>query len=98
MIIFSKSWQVKNQDPMQSFDESQSVEVLIISFDGYSDIWKISITSFLKHWPDCPYPINLLTNHKSYPDPHIRSLCIGEDNDWSSNLLKGLEKINSEYI
>jgi hypothetical protein len=83
---------------MQDNREAQSVEILIISFDGYSDIWNLSISSFFTYWPDCPYKINLLTNHKTYPDARIRSLCIGIDQDWSSNLLMGLEKLTSEYV
>lgn len=83
---------------MQDNRKEQSVEILMISFDGYADIWNISISSFLRNWPDCPYTINLLTNIKSYPDSRIRSLCIGNDLDWSSNLLLGLEKLTSEYV
>ena len=83
---------------MRNSKEAQPIEILIISFDGYADIWDISISSFLKYWPDCPYQINLLTNHKTYPDARIRSLCIGEDLDWSTNLSIGLEKLSSEYI
>ena len=83
---------------MQDHKKPQPIEVLIISFDGYSDIWNISISSMLENWPDCPYRINLLTNEKTFPDPKIRSLVIGKDLDWSSNLLVGLEKLNCDYV
>ena len=89
---------MKPKDLTQPPEISLPVEILIISFDGYADVWDLSITSFFKYWPDCPFRINLLTNWKEYPDPRINSLCIGQDTDWSSNLQKGLSAIRAPYV
>ncbi|MFZ1676194.1 MAG: hypothetical protein WAT91_02915 [Saprospiraceae bacterium] len=83
---------------MPHLKSSLPIEVLIISFDGYADVWDLCISSFFKFWPDCPFKINLLTNWKQYPDERIRSLCVGQDEDWSSNLTKGLQAVNSPYV
>jgi hypothetical protein len=72
--------------------------ILILSYDGFSDIWCISFDYFFKYWQDCPYPIYLLTNYKTFEDNRVISLKVGEDLSWSSNVAKALEQIDSDYI
>lgn len=98
MIVCTKYSLAVQKDQMPSTDTSLPIEVLIISFDGYSDVWDLCISSLHKHWPDCPWKINLLTNSKKYPDESVNSLCVGPDADWSSSLIRGLEKIKSPYV
>ena len=83
---------------MQSLKSPVSLEILIISFDGFSDVWDLCINSLFEFWPDCPFRINLLTNAKIYPDLRVNSLCVGPDEDWSSSLIRGLNKIQSDYV
>jgi len=75
-----------------------NLEILTLSFDGYKDVWPLHYESILEYWPDCPYRLNLLTNHLDYEDSRIHSLKVGDDKDWSSSLIKALQSIQSDYI
>lgn len=75
------------------------VAICVLSYDGASDLWAPFFDAFAEAWPDCPLPLYLLTNHKEFDTPHrVKSLAIGEDRDWSSNLLAALERIEQDYI
>ena len=83
---------------MSSSENQDQLSILILSYDGYSDIWQITFDYFFKYWSDCPYKIYLLTNQINYPDARVKSLQIGEDISWSSNVKKALEQIDTMYI
>lgn len=77
---------------------STDVSILVVSFDGYSQVWKPFFQCFFRHWPDCPYPVALGANTKSYDDPRVRPVLIGKDQDYSTNLLKMLEHVTSDWV
>lgn len=78
--------------------DSQKCQILVLSYDGFSDVWPIFFDCFFKYWPDCPFEINLITNFKEYPDPRVKSLKIGKDDSWSDGVIKALDKIDAERI
>tara|TARA_B100000029_G_scaffold514148_1_gene615869 strand:- start:164 stop:919 length:756 start_codon:yes stop_codon:yes gene_type:complete len=75
-----------------------NLEILVISCDAYSDVWDVFFKSFHKQWINCPLKLNLLSNHKSYSSKKINTIKVGEDLSWSDNLLKGIEKLNYDYV
>jgi hypothetical protein len=75
-----------------------NISVLIVSCDKYSDLWPIFFDSFFKNWHDFKMPIYLGSNFKEYSDKRVRTLKIGEDKDYSSNLIKLLSQIETEYV
>jgi hypothetical protein len=76
----------------------KQLSFLILSYDGFSDIWLITVDYFFKYWPDCPYTVYLITNHKTFDDTRVISLKVGEDISWSSNVKKALEQIDTDYV
>lgn len=72
--------------------------ILIISCDKYADVWPAFFYTFDKFWPDCPYPIYLVSNHTSYNHPSVIPVLLGDDIDYSTNLLNALEHVPSDYI
>ncbi|MBN1126567.1 MAG: hypothetical protein JXA82_16290 [Sedimentisphaerales bacterium] len=74
------------------------VPLLVVSCDRYSDLWKPFFTLFWKYWPDCPFPVFLGSNHVVYDDPRIRTIQIGKDRGWSSNLNRMLGLLDTEYV
>lgn len=72
--------------------------VLVPSCDKYADLWKPFFTLFWKFWPDCPFPVYLLTNISTIDDNRVQVLPVGQDVSWSDNLAKTLEKLNYEYV
>jgi hypothetical protein len=72
--------------------------VLVISCDKYSDMWKPFFTLFWRRWPDCPYPVFLGTNYKSFEFDGVISIPIGEDRTWTENLGLMLDATDSSRI
>jgi len=72
--------------------------VLVSSCDAYSDLWPPFFNLFKKNWPDCPYKILLITEEIESGIDQIYSLKLGKDMDWSSLLMKALDKIETEYV
>jgi hypothetical protein len=72
--------------------------LLVVSCDAYRDLWEPFFTLLFRYWADCPFPIYLGSNHATYPDRRVHSLTIGEDRDWSSNLLGMLRSIPGDGV
>jgi hypothetical protein len=72
--------------------------VIVSSCDHYADLWKPFFLLFQIHWSNCPYPVALITENKLADVADVRSLQLGEGLDWSSLLLKALDKINTSYV
>jgi hypothetical protein len=75
-----------------------STALLVVSCDSYRDLWGPFFTLFFRYWNDCPYPVFLGSNFETYPDRRVAPLAIGEDRDWSSNLLKLLSSIPTDGV
>jgi hypothetical protein len=72
--------------------------VLIVSCDNYSDLWPTFFELFRRFWPDCPYPVYLLSNRKQCPEPGVSTIAVGDDISWSDNLKTALEQIPEKYV
>jgi hypothetical protein len=72
--------------------------LLVVSCDAYRDVWGPFFTLLFRYWPDCPFPVFLGSNHATYHDRRVVPLAIGEDRNWSSNLLKMLELIPADGV
>jgi hypothetical protein len=75
-----------------------SIAVLIVSCDNYADLWDPFFDLFRRFWPDCPFPVYLLSNYKRCEAPGVITIDVGEDHAWSDNLLNGLNRIKEEFV
>ena len=90
---------MKNKiDSRPSDNRDDSIALLVVSCDAYKDLWKIFFHCLFKYWPDCPYPIYLGSNEAVYSDPRVKSILVGPDRDYSSNLLAMLKHINATWV
>jgi hypothetical protein len=74
------------------------IAILVVSCDNYSDLWKPFFELFRKFWPDCPYKIYLVSNHKEWNGDSVEAIKVGNDISWSDNLINALERINEKYV
>ena len=74
------------------------VSLLVVTCDAYKDLWRPYFQCFFKYWPDCPYPIYMGSNNCAYSDTRVKTITIGSDRDYSTNLLAMLECIDSQWI
>ena len=78
--------------------KSLKPEILVVSCDKYKDIWPLYFKAFDKYWDDCKYDINLGNNFDDFDHKNVKTISVGKDLSYSSNLLKMLNEIKSEYI
>lgn len=77
---------------------NSDVSILVVSCDSYQDLWIPFFSLFFKYWPDCPWKVYLGTNHLTFPDDRVVSIPVGEDRDYSTNLLAMLATIDSPRV
>jgi hypothetical protein len=76
----------------------EDVCVLVSSCDAYSDAWDPFFALFRRFWPDCPYPIRLISNTLQPDFPGVQSLPIGADRAWAGNMLVALQQLPHRYF
>lgn len=82
----------------QSSINPADVSFVVLSCDRYRDLWDPFFSCFEQYWPDCPFPVHLVTNHADYPRAGVHVIRLGEDRDYSSNLLAVLEQITTPWL
>lgn len=80
------------------FDPRRDVSFLVISCDRYSDLWEPFFGCMSKYWPDCPFPVYLVTNEAHYPRNGVSVIQIGPDRDYASNLIAALSAVPTPWL
>jgi len=75
-----------------------TVAIVIASRDASIDLWEPLFTLFRRHWPDCPFPVYLVTNTLDYKDMEVTTIVAGPDKSWSDTLLAGLRQLEQQYV
>lgn len=76
----------------------KELAILVLSCDKYSELWDLFFNRWKKYWPDCNYPLYLLSNISLYQSSGVINLNTGIDVDWSSNLMISLDMIEEENV
>lgn len=76
----------------------KEIAIVVLSYDGFHELWQPFFDCFFKCWPDCPYRIYLLNNHLPFSDKRINNLLVGDDISWSDSLIKGLNLIEEKRV
>lgn len=85
------------EKPAPDFDQS-NVAVLVVSCDAYQDLWAPFFACFNKYWDDCPYNVYLGANYSIYKNNKVSQILIGDDIDYSTNLINILNKLYEEWV
>jgi hypothetical protein len=79
-------------------DFKSSVALVVSSCDAFFDAWR-PFQAFLEmFWHDCPLDIFLLTNELDIRSTRLRSIRVGKDRGWSSNLGFALQQLTHPYL
>lgn len=73
-----------------------SVAVVMFTVDHYHPAWPPFCHGFHKYWPDCPWPLKVVTNHLDAPCGE--TVKVGDDLGWCSNAIHGLDKIRASTV
>lgn len=76
---------------------SSNIAFIVVSCDKYADLWDPFFHSLRKNWPDCPYSVYLVTNHKDYDAPGVKVIKVGDDLSYSDNLEAAISQINEPW-
>lgn len=74
------------------------IAIVVLSFDGFKELWQPFFDFFFQSWPNCHHNIYLLNNHIKFNDERVINLLVGDDLSWSDSLIKGLNKIPEEKV
>lgn len=72
--------------------------IIVPSCDAYEDSWAPFFAFFFKYWPDCPFPVYLVTEKKTYPDRRVTMLHLGQDHGWANNMFIALDTVPEKYF
>lgn len=72
--------------------------IVVPSCDAYEDSWAPFFGFFFKYWPDCPFPVYLITGAKIYPDQRVKTIALGIDNGWANNMKTSLANLPEKYF
>lgn len=80
-------------------DKTDQCAVLVMSSDGYADLWPTFFDQFARRWPACPYPVFLGSNTIAYHGhDFVTTVLSGTDRDWSSSARSIVEQIPHSYL
>jgi hypothetical protein len=74
------------------------VSAVVLSHDGYADLWPVFFELLFRFWPDLPYPVHLVSNRLVFPDDRVIPVRVGDDRSWSQTLARALEHIPGRYV
>lgn len=77
---------------------NSDLTLLLVSYDGYGDMWPTFFECKEKYWPDCPYQLVLVNNIKAFKKKNVRVINCGRDAQWSMRTRLALESIESKYV
>jgi hypothetical protein len=75
-----------------------SCAVLVVSSDGYRDLWLPFFNLFRQYWPDCPFPVYLGTQTAAEGPAGVQVLTAQTDSSWSDSLRAFLNQIDCENV
>ena len=77
---------------------NKELTILVVSYDGYSDMWNDFFACKKKNWPDCPFETVLSNNEKSFVFDNVRVINCGKNAQWSTRTRMALETIGTKYV
>lgn len=72
--------------------------IVVVSYDGYSDLWDDYFNLLNKYWADRPYAVYLVNNTKQPNYQNVTVINCGANAQWSTRTRIALEHIKEKYI
>jgi glycosyltransferase involved in cell wall biosynthesis len=77
---------------------NKSCALLVVSSDGYDDLWAQFFSLLRKYWPDCPFPVYLGSQTATADFPGVTMLLAGSGRCWSSSLRAFLHQLDAGNV
>jgi hypothetical protein len=72
--------------------------IIVMSCDGYSDIWPYFAQCWDKFWPDCPFDAYLISEEKQFVHERIGNIRTEKPMRWGEMLLYVLDQVKTPNI
>lgn len=78
--------------------------IFIAAKDSYADTWDPFFKLFFKHWPDCPYPMYMLTEARVFAHPKVNPLIIPLEpgkswtEQWTDRVRTALARTEAKFL
>jgi len=78
--------------------EKNKIAILVLSCDGYSDLWDDFFNLREKFWPDCPYRWYVVTETKEYIRTGVDVIKCGKELNWAGRFRHAVKSVDADYI
>jgi hypothetical protein len=75
-----------------------SCALVILSCDRYRDLWEPCLALYRRYWPDCPYPMFLVSETVGIDDERVCSLRTGSGLAWSDGVRIAIGALDHEQV
>lgn len=72
--------------------------MLVLSCDGYSDLWDDFFNLRDKYWADCPYKWYVVTESKDYQRDGVEVIKCGKKFNWAGRFRYAVQFVDTEYV
>lgn len=79
-------------------ENKDTMAVLLLSCDNYSDLWDDFFNLKEKYWPDCPYTWYVVTESKNYTRTNVEVIKCGKELNWAGRFRKAIIEVNTPFI
>ena len=76
----------------------QKLVMLVLSCDGYSDLWDDFFNLRDKYWADCPYKWYVVTESKDYKRDGVEVIKCGRELSWAGRFRFAVKTVNAQYV
>jgi len=78
--------------------KNDNLAIVIIGYDGYSDLWDNFFFLLNKYWSDRKYQAYLVTNLSNIKYDKTITIPCGEDCEWSKKVYDFIKNCNEKYV
>lgn len=77
--------------------KNKELVLLVLSCDGYSDLWDDFFNIRDLNWSDCPYKWYLVTESKDYVRTGVEVIKCGKEMNWAARFRHAVKLIDADY-
>ena len=79
-------------------NNKDKISMLLLSCDGYSDLWDDFFNLKEKFWPDCEYKWYVVTESHDYSRKGVNVIKCGKELNWAARFRKAVQMVGTPYI
>ena len=76
----------------------ETLSILVLSCDNYSDLWDDFFNIKDKFWPECPYQWYVVTESKHYERENVNVIKCGRELNWAGRFRKAAQSVQTPLV